>query len=226
MYSLPPLPYSADALRSVIGEETMRTHHGKHHARYVRTVNELLGDRAGARPLEEVIAEAHGSGNSKLFNNAAQAWNHAFFWESMTPVAEEPAAPLDAAIEASFGGLSKLRDSFVAVGAAQFGSGWVWLMATKGKLVVVSSHDAEQPWLVSGGTPLLVCDVWEHAYYLDYKNEREAFLRDWLDRLANWDFAAEQLAAAARGERGYVYPSAPAASSTAAATGPREGRMT
>ena len=225
MYSLPPLPYRADALSPVIGEQTMHTHHGKHHARYVRVVNDLLGDRAGARPLEDVIAEALERGDRKLFNNAAQVWNHAFFWESMAPVAKAPAAPLNAAIEASFGHLSRLKDAFVTEGAAHFGSGWVWLVATKGKLAVVSSHDAEQPWLASGGTPLLVCDVWEHAYYLDYKNERERFLQAWCDRLANWSFAAEQLAAAARGERGYRYPSAAATSSAAAAARHSAGGM-
>jgi Fe-Mn family superoxide dismutase len=206
MYLLPPLPYDADALQPVIGAETMQTHHGKHHARYVRVVNELLGEAAGTHPLEDVIAEAHESGDRKLFNNAAQAWNHAFFWESMGPDATTPAAPLADAIDATYGNLGALRDLFVAEGAAHFGSGWVWLMASKGQLEVVSTHDAEQPWLRTAGTPLLVCDLWEHAYYLDYKNERDRFLRTWFDRVANWDFAAAQHAAALRGDAGYVYP--------------------
>ena len=157
----------------------------------MRVVNELLGDAAGARPLEEVIATAHERGDRKLFNNAAQAWNHAFFWESMAPEASTPAAPLKNVIDAAFGSVSALRDVFVAEGAAHFGSGWVWLVASKGKLQVVSTHDAEQP-LAQGATPLLVCDLWEHAYYLDYKNERDRFLRAWFDRLANWTFAAAQ----------------------------------
>jgi Fe-Mn family superoxide dismutase len=220
MYSLPSLPYGADALRPVIGEETMRTHHGKHHAGYVRVVNELLGDRAGSQPLEDVISAARGRGDRKLFNNAAQAWNHAFFWESMTPAAPAPTAHLQAAIDAGFGGLSALEDSFVAEGAGHFGSGWVWLMATQGKLAVVSSHDADQPWLASGGTPLLVCDVWEHAYYLDYKNERKRFLRAWFEGLANWDFAAEQLAAAGRGDTGFRYPLTAATAGTGHAPRP------
>jgi Fe-Mn family superoxide dismutase len=220
MYSLPPLPYDAAALRPVIGEETMLTHHGKHHARYVETVNELLHERAGARPLEDVIAEARERGDSKLFANAAQAWNHAFFWESMTPSAATPAAPLQGAITASFGSLGALKDAFVAEGAGHFGSGWVWLMAANDGLEVVSSHDADQPWLASDGTPLLVCDVWEHAYYLDYKNERDRFLRAWFDELANWDFAAEQLAATARGGTGYRYPLSVGTRGTANATRP------
>jgi Fe-Mn family superoxide dismutase len=206
MYLLPPLPYAFDALRPVVGEETMRTHHGKHHARYVRVVNESLGDRAGTRALEDVIAEAQQRGDRKLFNNAAQAWNHAFFWESMAPIESAPATPLQEAIDSSFGGLDALKDRFVAEGAAHFGSGWVWLMAAKGKLEVVSTHDAEQPWLGTGATPLLVCDLWEHAYYLDYKNERDRFLRGWFGQLANWEFAAAQHAAAKRGEGGYRYP--------------------
>lgn len=206
MYLLPPLPYDTAALRPVIGEETMQTHHGKHHARYVKVANDLLGESAGTRPLEDVIADAHTRGERKLFNNAAQAWNHAFFWECMAPETTTPDGPLAKAIEAAFGNIGALKDLFVAEGAAHFGSGWVWLVATKGKLSVVSTHDADQPWLATGGTPLLVCDLWEHAYYLDYKNERDRFLRAWFERLANWDFAGAQHAAAARGETGYRYP--------------------
>jgi Fe-Mn family superoxide dismutase len=206
MYLLPPLPYDPDALRPVIGVETMQTHHGKHHARYVQVVNELRGEAAGTRPLEDVIAEARERGDRKLFNNAAQAWNHAFFWESMAPRATKPVTPLENVIGTGYGNVGALRDSFVAAGAAHFGSGWVWLMASNGKLEVVATHDAEQPWLDTGGVPLLVCDLWEHAYYLDYKNERDRFLCSWFDRLANWDFAAAQHAAASRGQGGYRYP--------------------
>ena len=216
MYLLPPLPYDAAALRPVIGVETMQTHHGKHHARYVRVVNELLGEAAGTRPLEDVLADAHERGDRKLFNNAAQAWNHAFFWECMAPEATAPAGPLQQAIDAAFGNLGALKDLFVAEGAAHFGSGWVWLVAAKGKLAVVSTHDAHVPWLGSGGTPLLVCDLWEHAYYLDYKNERDRFLRAWFERLANWEFAAAQHAAQARGEGGYRYPAPTAQGGSAA----------
>jgi Fe-Mn family superoxide dismutase len=206
MYVLPPLPYGAAALQPVIGVETMQTHHGKHHARYVRTVNDLLGKSAGTPPLEDVIAAAREHGERKLFNNAAQAWNHAFFWEAMTPDETEPAPALAKAIDTAFGNVLTLKDRFIAEGAAHFGSGWVWLMAAKGKLEIVSSHDADQPWLTSGGVPLLVCDVWEHAYYLDYKNERDRFLREWFERLANWSFASAQYAAATEGREPYRYP--------------------
>jgi Fe-Mn family superoxide dismutase len=207
MYVLPPLPYAADALAPVIGEETMRTHHGKHHARYVSVTNEIIG-AAPPCPLEDVIADALARGDRKLFNNAAQAWNHAFFWSSMSPVATIPHGPLHESIEASFGGLQALKERFVAVGAGQFGSGWVWLMAVNGVLEVCSSHDADQPWLGSGGgVPLLVCDVWEHAYYLDYKNERDRYLVAWFEGLAHWDFAMTQFAAIAAPDRGrYRYP--------------------
>lgn len=211
MYPLPPLPYEADALRPVIGPETVQTHHGKHHARYVRVVNEILGEAAGTRPLEDVIADAHARDDRKLFNNAAQAYNHAFYFECMTPTPTPPPAPLGTAIESAFGNLGALEDLFVAEGAAHFGSGWVWLVATKGGLQVVSTHDAGVPWLGSNATPLLVCDVWEHAYYLDYKNERDRYLRAWFERLANWGFAAAQFAAATQGDRGYRYPPATAA---------------
>jgi Fe-Mn family superoxide dismutase len=205
MYLLPPLPYPHEALQPVIGAETLRTHHGKHHARYVHVTNELLGDTAGTQPLEDVIAAAHERAERKLFNNAAQAWNHAFFWQSMTPRATTPTGPLQDAITAHYGRLDALKNLIVAEGAAHFGSGWVWLMASKTKLEVVATHDADVPWLVGGGTPLLVCDVWEHAYYLDYKNERDRFLRAWVDRAANWDFAAAQYAATVRGSVGYRY---------------------
>ena len=207
MYPLSPLPYDPDALQPVIGAETMQTHHGKHHAKYVDVVNELTGEASGARPLEDLIAEAHERGDRKLFNNAAQTWNHGFFWESMAPFATSPGASLRDAIDSRFGNLDALRNLFVGEGAAHFGSGWVWLIVSNGELEVVSTHDAEQPWLgAAEAAPLLVCDLWEHAYYLDYKNERDQFLGAWFDRLANWDFAAEQRTAALRGEPAYRYP--------------------
>lgn len=211
MYVLPPLPYAADALHPVIGSETVQTHHGKHFARYVSVVNELLGEAAGRRPLEDVIADAHARGERKLFNNAAQAFNHAFYFESMTPASAPPQGPLASAIDSTFGNLAALEDRFVAEGAAHFGSGWVWLVASKAGLEVVSTHDAAVPWLDGGATPLLVCDVWEHAYYLDYKNERDRYLRTWFERLANWSFAAAQYAAATQGGTPYRYPPAGAA---------------
>ena len=204
MFVLPPLPYAEDALEPTISATTMQTHHGKHHKAYVDTLNTLLKD-AGASDasLESVIRRSDG----KLFNNAAQAWNHAFFWESMTPAASRPEGDLAKAIEAAFGGLAALKEKFVAEGVGHFASGWVWLVVQAGELKVISTHDAATTVTQDGVTPILVCDVWEHAYYLDYKNVRKEFLEKWFDNLANWDFAARQYAAALGQGDGYRYPS-------------------
>ena len=204
MFILPPLPYAEDALEPTVGATTMQTHHGKHHKAYVDTLNTLLKD-AGASDasLEAVVRRSEG----KLFNNAAQAWNHAFFWESMTPQATKPDGELATAIAAAFGDLASLKEKFVAEGVGHFASGWVWLVVQDGELKVISTHDAATTVTQDGVTPILVCDVWEHAYYLDYKNVRKEFLEKWFDNLANWDFAARQYAAALGQGDGYRYPS-------------------
>lgn len=214
MFVLPDLPYVYDALEPTISAKTMHVHHDKHHAGYVKTLNELLA-KAGRSPasLEEVIAAS--ASEAKLYNSAAQAWNHAFFWDSMAPGAEKPRGDLAAAITSAFG--DSLAETFVAEGAGHFGSGWVWLIAdAAGKLTVASTHDAHDMVTVEGRTPLLVCDVWEHAYYLDYQNDRKAFLTAWFNHLANWDFAAAQLAAATGRGPVWRYP-APARDSGAQA---------
>jgi Fe-Mn family superoxide dismutase len=158
--------------------------------------------------LEDVIRDAAGSKeHDKLFNNAAQAWNHAFFWLSMTPRREVPQGDLAIAIEERFGGLSELRTAFVSKGAGHFGSGWLWLTAGRdGKLKVRATHDAEDPLTEPGATPLLVCDLWEHAYYLDYQNDRKAYLEAWFDGLPHWEFAAYQFAAARGRGQAWRYP--------------------
>ena len=204
MFVLPTLPYAEDALEPTIGATTMQTHHGKHHKAYVDTLNTLLKD-AGASDasLEAVIRRSDG----KLFNNAAQAWNHAFFWECMTPKVGEPEGELATAIAGAFGDLAALKEKFVAEGVGHFASGWVWLVVQAGELKVISTHDAATPVTQDGVTPILVCDVWEHAYYLDYKNVRKEFLEKWFDNLANWSFAARQYAAALGQGDGYRYPS-------------------
>jgi Fe-Mn family superoxide dismutase len=204
MFVLPTLPYAEDALEPTIGVTTMQTHHGKHHKAYVDTLNTLLKD-AGASDanLEAVIRRSDG----KLFNNAAQAWNHAFFWESMTPKAAKPEGELATAIAGAFGDLAALKEKFVAEGIGHFASGWVWLVVQAGELKVISTHDAATTVTQEGVTPILVCDVWEHAYYLDYKNVRKEFLEKWFDNLANWEFAARQYAAALGQGDGYRYPS-------------------
>ncbi|HLI65876.1 MAG TPA: superoxide dismutase [Caulobacteraceae bacterium] len=201
MFSLPKLPYAYDALTPVISERTMKFHHDKHHGTYVKTVNELL-ETSGARmqSLEDVIRDAAADGDKKLFNNAAQAWNHAFFWPAMTAKPEQPEGDLAEAIEKAFGGLDALKDKFVTEGAGHFGSGWVWLVADRsGALSVRATHDADDTLTKTDITPLLVCDLWEHAYYLDHQNDRKGFLEAWFDALPHWDFARYQLKAA-RGE--------------------------
>jgi Fe-Mn family superoxide dismutase len=195
MIPLPDLPYAHDALEPVISETTMRLHHGKHHAKYVQVANSLIaGDGHPSACLEELIRHAALAGDRKLFNNAAQAWNHAFFWRSMTPRRAAPKGPLAEAIARLFGVVEGLRKAFVDDGAAHFGSGWVWLAAEDGRLSVFSTHDADTV-VTRDLMPLLVCDLWEHAYYLDHRNDRAGYLEAWWDRLANWDFAEGQFAA-------------------------------
>ncbi len=208
MYRLPELPYAADALAPYVSADTLRTHHGKHHATYVEKTNALAADAGLAgRPLEEVVREANRRGDTKLFNNAAQAWNHAFFWRCMRPAGgAPPSGHLKRAIEEAFGDLDSLGDAFVQEGAEHFASGWVWLARSSEGLKVISTHDADDTLVRDGLFPLLVCDVWEHAYYLDYKNDRKAFLERWFDNIANWDFAAAQLAASDGQGEGFRYP--------------------
>jgi Fe-Mn family superoxide dismutase len=209
MFSLPDLPYAYEALEPTMSANTLHYHHDKHHAAYVRTLNELL-EKAGESPgsLEDVIREAaNGGGKAKLFNNAAQAWNHAFFWLSMSPTAGKPGGELAQAIEAAFGDLNKLGETFVEKGVARFGSGWAWLVSDRsGKLSVETTHDAKDMVTEAATTPLLVCDVWEHAYYLDYQNDRKKFLTSWFDTLPDWGFAASQYAAAKGDGQAWSYP--------------------
>jgi Fe-Mn family superoxide dismutase len=212
MFVLPDLPYAYDALEPVISDRTMHFHHDKHHATYVKTLNELL-EKAGKSPnsLEEVIQQAAKNGEKKLFNNAAQAWNHAFFWDAMTPTRQQPSGDLEAAIKAAFGDLAALKTAFVTEGIGHFGSGWVWLTADKsGALKVISTHDAEDTVTHADVTPLLVCDLWEHAYYLDHQNDRKGFLEAWFDTLAHWEFAGYQYAAARGAGEAWRYPAAQA----------------
>ena len=206
MFVLPDLPYGYDALTPTMSAETLHLHHDKHHARYFAVVNEMLAGKSQTASLEAVILEAAKDGDHKLFNNAAQAWNHTFFWNSMTPDSDPPEGALLQAIEASFGGLAGLKTRFVEEGSAHFGSGWVWLAADKtGALSVVQSHDGENL-LDQTLTPLLVCDLWEHAYYVDYRNDRAAFLKAWFDTLPSWSLAASQLAAARGKGAAWTHP--------------------
>ncbi len=209
MFTLPNLPYAYDALSPTMSDKTLHHHHDKHHAKYVDTTNMLLKDRPPSEPasLEAVIAQARGAKDVKLFNNSAQAWNHGFFWESMAPGGQTPRGALAEAIQKAFGGLDGLKTALVTEGVGHFASGWTWLVSTGGQLKVISTHDAETLADREGVKPLLVVDVWEHAYYLDYQQDRESFLKGWVDNLANWAFAAGQLeAAGSDGASGYRYP--------------------
>ena len=207
MFALPPLPYAHDALEPTISKTTMETHHGKHHKKYVDTMNEMLAkhEHGPFATVEEVVLHAGQRGEKKLFNNAGQAWNHGFFWESMTPDYAPPSGDLAAAIDRDFGGLDALKTRFVDEGATHFASGWAWIVFRGGKLEVISTHDADTA-LTGDGFPILVCDVWEHAYYLDHKQDRKGFLEAWFDGLANWRFAANQLQAARGDGAGWEYP--------------------
>jgi superoxide dismutase, Fe-Mn family len=207
MFILPKLPYDYAALEPTLSADTLHTHHDKHHKAYVEKTNQLAG-KAGleGRTLEDVVREAQRRGDKKLFNNAAQAWNHAFFWECMAPNAATASGDLKSEIERAFGGLDAFKDAFVEEGANHFASGWAWLVTGSEGLKVISTHDADDTLVKDGLFPLLVCDLWEHAYYLDYKNDRKSFLKAWLDRVANWSFAERQLAASNGQGDGFRYP--------------------
>jgi Fe-Mn family superoxide dismutase len=208
MQILPELPYALDALAPFVSSETLEAHHGKHHKTYVDKTNQLATKAAlsGLR-LEDIVRRAHSTGDIPLFNAAAQAWNHAFFWQCMRPPEKAgPASGLLRAINQAFGSLQGLRTAFVETGVAHFGSGWNWIVAGPDGLKVVSTHDADDLLIREGVTPLLVCDLWEHAYYLDYKNERQRFLERWFDNLANWDFADAQWAVVDAEGPGFRYP--------------------
>ena len=205
MFVLPDLPYAYDALEPAMSAETLRLHHDKHHAKYVETVNELCA-KEGLNPasLEELVALALTSGKTKLHNNAAQAWNHAFFWSCMTPDPRPPEGELAGLMSSAFGGA--LRARFVEEGVNHFGSGWVWLLATPDGLKIDTTHDGANHVGESGVVPLIACDLWEHAYYVDYRNDRKAFLEAWFDTLADWRFAGHQLAAAKGSGEAWRYP--------------------
>lgn len=198
MFTLPRLPYPANALEPHISAQTLTLHHGKHHKTYVDTLNKLLvGSALADLPLAEVIRQSHDdAAQLTIFNNAAQSWNHQFFWQSMKPGGGgAPDGDLSALIEHDIGDAKAFAAAFSAAAASHFGSGWVWLVVTDGVVEIMATHDADLP-LVHGRTPLLCCDLWEHAYYLDYHNRRAEWVTAFLDHLANWDFANANLTAA------------------------------
>lgn len=193
-FELPKLPFGESDLQPVISAKTLSFHYGKHHAGYFKKLNAAVVDSPLAgHSLEDVIAITHKQGQQGTFNNAAQAWNHTFYWNSMGPNGGgQPSGKLADAIKTSFGGFNEFRDAFAGVCKKQFGSGWGWLVADGDQLEVMATGNADTP-LVHGKTPLLVIDVWEHAYYLDYQNRRSDYVDAILDKLINWEFAALQL---------------------------------
>lgn len=194
-FTLPDLPYAQDALAPHISGETLSFHHGKHHKAYVDKANAAIeGTDYEGLSLEEVIKKSWSEKNMGVFNNAAQIWNHTFYWHSMTPNGGgKPTGAIAEAIDASFGSYDKFAEEFKAAGAGQFGSGWAWLVKNGDKLEVRKTLNAENP-ITDGATPLLTMDVWEHAYYLDYQNRRPDYIGDFLDKLVNWDFVNQNLA--------------------------------
>jgi len=188
-FDLPPLPYPEDALAPVISAETLKLHHGKHHKKYIDTMNELLAKSpVHGNTLEDVVRSSEG----KLFNNAAQAWNHDFYWKSLSPKSGAPSGALRQRLERDFGSYEGFCQKFAAAADGQFGSGWAWLIDMNGKLEVVATADADTP-MADGVRCLLALDVWEHAYYVDYRNQREKYVQAVIEKLLNWEFAEQNL---------------------------------
>jgi Fe-Mn family superoxide dismutase len=192
---LPELPFAKDALAPHMSADTFDYHHGKHHNAYVVKGNELLAEAGiDASDLVQLVHESAKIGGA-LFNNIGQHYNHSFFWNSLSPNGGgAPTGEIAARIDGDFGSFDEFKAQFVAGGVGQFGSGWVWLVERDGKLAIEKSANAETP-LTTGAKPLLVCDVWEHAYYLDFQNRRPDFLASFIDNLVNWEFANANLAA-------------------------------
>ena len=197
-FQQPPLPFAMDALEPYgMKAETFEYHYGKHHKAYVDNLNKLTeGKDLANKSLEEVIQTSFkDSSMAGIFNNAAQVWNHTFFWNSLKPGGGgAPTGDLAAKIDSAFGSYDKFKEEFSNAAATQFGSGWAWLVDDNGTLKVTKTPNAENP-LVHGQKPLLTLDVWEHAYYIDFRNARPAFIANYLDKLVNWDFVAANLAA-------------------------------
>ena len=192
---LPPLPYADNALGNVISSRTIGFHYGKHHKGYIDNLNKLItGTVFADLSLEKIIAETSGKADqTEIFHNAAQAWNHTFYWHSLSPRGGgEPPTELKQRIEASFGNVDQCKKELAAAATTQFGSGWTWLVLDEDKLKVVKTANADLP-LTKSITPLLTLDVWEHAYYLDYQNRRADYVNAILDKLINWSFASDNL---------------------------------
>jgi superoxide dismutase, Fe-Mn family len=193
-FTLKPLPFDPSSLEPVMSARTLEFHHGKHHAGYVQKLNELTENIPLAeKDLESIIrSTAKQSKQRAIYNNAAQVWNHDFFWDSLKPQGGEPSGLAKDRIVATFDSMENFTKHFVEAAVAQFGSGWAWLVAREGKLEIVATPDADSP-LTTDAYPLLTCDVWEHAYYLDYQDRRADFVKAVLEKCINWDHVAKQL---------------------------------
>jgi Fe-Mn family superoxide dismutase len=194
-FQLPPLPYPANALQPHISDKTLEFHHGKHHQAYVTNLNNLIKDGPKSTlTLDALIMEsAKDPAQASIFNNAAQVWNHTFFWNSMKPHGGgKPSGEVAQALDEAFGGLDTFKQQFKETAVGQFGSGWAWLVAERSALKIIKTANADLP-MAHGQKALLTVDVWEHAYYLDYQNRRPDFVQAFLDHLVNWDFVAQNL---------------------------------
>ena len=194
-FELPSLPYANDALAPYMSSETLDFHHGKHHQTYVTNLNNLVKDTdMKDSSLEDIVVKSSkDSSMAGIFNNAGKHWNHILFWQCMKPNGGgSMPSELESRITSDLGGIDQFKEAFIQAGTTQFGSGWAWLVIDNGKLVVTKSPNASNP-LVDGMKPILGCDVWEHSYYIDYRNKRPDYLKAFLDSLVNWEFVASQL---------------------------------
>lgn len=193
-FTLPKLPYAEDALAPIISAQTFSFHYGKHHKAYIDNLNNLIaGTPYDDMSLEDIVKKSAKDEKGKgIFNNAAQSWNHDFYWHSMSAKGGTPEGKMKKLVDDSFGSLDDFKKAFKTAAVGQFGSGWAWLVEKGGKLAIETTSNADTP-LAHGGKPLLVADVWEHAYYLDFQNRRPDHIQAWLDKLANWSFAEKNL---------------------------------
>ncbi len=189
-FELVPLPYAPEALGRFMSAETLEFHHGKHHRAYVDKVNEMLAERSDpGRSLVEIVRVAHEQAEAPLFNNAAQIWNHNFYWRCLAPAeGQKPAGRLAAMISDGFGSVENLLSELKEEATGHFSNGWAWLVLDRGKLAITSLHDSDSPVVHEGMKPLLTLDVWEHAYYIDYRNDRAGFAETLLGNIVDWDF--------------------------------------
>ena len=195
-FTLPNLPYPKDALAPHMSAETLEYHHGKHHKAYVTKTNELIEKEASlsGASLVEVVRRAKSAGNAKLFNNSAQLWNHSFFWQCLAPAGgQQPSGRLAQLIQEEFGGTETLLKQLQEEAVNHFSNGWAWLVLDRDKLKIISLHDADTPLVHEGLVPLFTLDIWEHAYYIDYRNERPRFASNVLANIVNWEFVAQNL---------------------------------